>query len=50
MDRVAEQMRYRLDKILYQHRGVAPGQYQADGLAMLGANGAEDISRRGPLV
>jgi hypothetical protein len=32
------------------HRGVAPGQDQADGLAVLGANSAEDVGRRGALV
>jgi hypothetical protein len=32
------------------HRGVAPGQDQSDSLALLGADGTEDVSGSGPLV
>jgi hypothetical protein len=32
------------------HRRVAPGQDQADGLAFLGADGAEDIGGSGALI
>ena len=32
------------------HRGVAPGQDQTDGLALLGTDGTEDVGRRGALV
>src|SRR5579862_4422185 len=32
------------------HRGIAPRQDQADGLALLGTDGAEDVGRGGALV
>jgi hypothetical protein len=37
-------------KMPVHHRRVAPRQDQADGLALLGADGAEDVSGGGALV
>ena len=37
-------------EVQVHHRGVAPGQDQTDGLAFLGADGAEDVGRHGALI
>ena len=37
-------------EVQVHHRGIAPGQDQTDGLALLGTDGAEDVGRGGALV